>query len=101
MSPFCFYFFVYPNDIDDQDVLYFLATIETKRAVLGVSPSSNDQQLAVVENPLDTTGSSEESIVRLYDVGRHKAEDEDIDDEDNDDDDDDEDGEEDGIGFDR
>jgi len=77
-----------------------IATIETKRAVLGVSPSSNDQQLAVVENPLDTTGSSEESIVRLYDVGRHKAEDEDIDDEDNDDDDDVEDGEEDGIGFD-
>jgi len=77
-----------------------IATIETKRAVLGVSPSSNDQQLAVVENPLDTTGSSEESIVRLYDVGRHKAEDEDIDDEDNDDDDDVEDAEEDGIGFD-
>ena len=77
-----------------------LATIETKRAVLGLCPSSNDQQLAVVENPLDSS-TSEESAVRLYDVGRHKAEDEDMDDEDNDDDEDVEDEEEDGVGFDR
>jgi len=76
-----------------------IATIETKRAVLGLCPSSNDQQLAVVENPLDSS-TSEESAVRLYDVGRHKAEDEDMDDEDNDDDEDVEDEEEDGVGFD-
>ena len=68
-----------------------IATIETKRAVLGLSTSSNDLQIAVVENTLfPANNGSEESVVRLYDVGRHRAEDEDLEDGDEDDEDDDE-----------
>ncbi len=48
------------------------ATIETRRAVLGLSSSSNDMMLAVVENSLSPM-QHEESVVRLYDVGRARA----------------------------
>ena len=49
-----------------------IATIETRRAVLGLSSSSNDMLLAVVENTL-SPAQHEESVVRLYDVGRARA----------------------------
>ncbi|XP_040569927.1 DDB1- and CUL4-associated factor 1 isoform X2 [Lepeophtheirus salmonis] len=66
-----------------------IATIETRRSILDLCTSSNDLQLAVVENlPLLTV---EESVVRLYDVGRLRADQEDYDEEE-DDDKDDEDG---------
>ncbi len=46
-----------------------IATIETRRAVLGLCPSSQDLSLAVVENSL-SPAQHEESVIRLYDVGR-------------------------------
>lgn len=61
------------------------ATIETRRGVLDLSSSSNDLQLAVVENSLMPL-LHEESVVRIYDVGRLRA-DEDDDDENDDNDD--------------
>merc|ERR1719187_2281603 len=52
-----------------------IATIETKKSVLGLCTSRQDLMLAVVEQGLIST---EESIVRLYDIGRLRAEEEDL-----------------------
>jgi inhibitor of KinA sporulation pathway (predicted exonuclease) len=70
-----------------------IATIETRRGVVDISSSVNDLQVAVVENSLSPQ-IKEESVVRLYDVGRLKADEEDF--EDMDDDDDNPDGDDDG-----
>jgi len=72
-----------------------IATIETRRGVVDMSSSVNDLQLAVVENSLSPQ-IKEESVVRLYDVGRLKADEEDFEDMDDDEEnpDDDDDGEE-------
>ena len=78
-----------------------IATIETKRACLSVCPSWDDMSLAVVEQG---NGEIIESVVRLYDVGRLRAEEEDQEDDGeeedggaDDDDDDDSDGSDDDI----
>merc|ERR1712013_947710 len=71
-----------------------IATIETKKSVLAVCSSWDDSSLAVVEQG---NGECVESVVRLYDVGRLRAEEEDQEDDgeeedggpDDDDDDDD------------
>jgi len=71
-----------------------IATIETKKSVLAVCSSWDDISLAVVEQG---NGDCVESVVRLYDVGRLRAEEEDQEDDgeeedegpDDDDDDDD------------
>ena len=47
----------------------FAATIETRRGVFDLATSINDLQIAVVENTL-APQVTEESVVRLYDVGR-------------------------------
>jgi len=73
-----------------------IATIETKKSVLAVCSSWDDSSLAVVEQG---NGECVESVVRLYDVGRLRAEEEDQEDDgeeedggpDDDDDDDDDD----------
>merc|ERR1712129_337266 len=70
-----------------------IATIETRRGVVDISSSVNDLQVAVVENSMGPQ-IKEESVVRLYDVGRLKADEEDF--EDMDDDDDNPDGDDDG-----
>ena len=70
-----------------------IATIETKKCVLGLCCSWDDDKLAIVElarsevSPVITfilqgKGDSVESVVRLYDVGRLRAEEEDLDGED-------------------
>jgi hypothetical protein len=51
--------------------------------VLDLATSKYDMALAVVENSLGQN-MNEESVVRLYDVGRIRAEEEDIDDAEND-----------------
>merc|ERR1712223_662959 len=61
-----------------------IATIETRRGVVDMSSSVNDLQLAVVENSLSPQ-IKEESVVRLYDVGRLRADEEDFEDMDDDD----------------
>merc|ERR1711874_350769 len=55
-----------------------IATIETKKSVPGLCTSRHDLMLAVVEQGLVAT---EESIVRLYDIGRLRAEEEDLEEE--------------------
>jgi hypothetical protein len=65
----------------------------SRRAVLDLATSKYDMALAVVENSLGQN-MNEESVVRLYDVGRIRAEEEDIDDAEND-----EENEDDGKGF--
>ena len=82
------------------------ATFETRRSVVDLCTSEYDLQIAVVENSLHPNpAANEESVVRLYDVGRLRAEDiEDVDGEDEDDvdderddDDDDDDGDDDAV----
>ncbi len=51
--------------------------------MLDLATSKYDMALAVVENSLGQN-MNEESVVRLYDVGRIRAEEEDIDDAEND-----------------
>merc|ERR1712012_359057 len=72
-----------------------IATIETKKSVLNVCPSWDDCQLAVIEQDTMERG---ESVVRLYDIGRLRAEEDDQEEEDEDrnDDDDDSDNSDDG-----
>ena len=53
-----------------------------RRAVLDVATSKYDISLAVIENSLSQM--NEESVVRLYDVGRLRADEEDLDDAEND-----------------
>lgn len=53
-----------------QYLQFFLATIETRRGVFDLATSINDLQIAVVENTL-APQVTEESVVRLYDVGRY------------------------------
>eukprot|EP00092_Neocalanus_flemingeri_P098180 GFUD01125193.1.p1 GENE.GFUD01125193.1~~GFUD01125193.1.p1 ORF type:complete len:1498 (-),score=483.98 GFUD01125193.1:148-4641(-) len=76
-----------------------IATIETKKSVLGLCSSWDDQSLAVVEQG---NGECVESAVRMYDVGRLRAEEEDQEDDGEDEDggpdDDDSDGSSDGMG---
>merc|ERR1712106_987639 len=55
-----------------------IATIETKKSVLGLCSSWDDCNLAVVEQG---NGECVESAVRLYDVGRLRAEEEDQEDD--------------------
>ena len=56
-----------------------IATIETKRSVVQVCPSWDDCHLSVVEGAAMSYASNEESsVVRVYDVGRLRAEEEDI-----------------------
>lgn len=55
-----------------------IATIETKKSVIGLQTSRHDLMLAVVEQGLVA---SEESSIRLYDIGRLRAEEEDVDEE--------------------
>merc|ERR1719219_2414218 len=55
-----------------------IATIETKKSVLGLSTSRHDLMLAVVEQGMVA---SEESAIRLYDIGRLRAEEEDLEEE--------------------
>jgi len=76
-----------------------IATIETKKSVLGLCSSWDDTSLAVVEQG---NGECVESAVRLYDVGRLRAEEEDQEDDGEEedggpDDDDDSDGSDDDI----
>jgi len=71
-----------------------IATIETRRGVFDLATSINDLQIAVVENTL-APQVTEESVVRLYDVGRYRAEEEDMEDGDDDDEDQEADDEED------
>ena len=73
-----------------------IATIETKKSVLGVCPSWDDCNVAVIEQ---CNGDDLESVVRLYEVGMLRAEEEDQEEEEEagndspgDDDDDDSDG---------
>ncbi len=68
-----------------------IATIETRRSVLGLCSSQYDLQIAVVENAPLSNPMMEESVVRLYDVGRLRADEEDLDGDDGDGNDDDED----------
>ena len=56
---------------------------ETRRGVVDISSSLNDLQVAVVENSLSPQ-IKEESVVRLYDVGRLRADEEDYEDMDED-----------------
>merc|ERR1719450_1301062 len=65
-----------------------IATIETKKSVLNVCPSWDDCQLAVIEQDTMERG---ESVVRLYDIGRLRAEEDDQEEEDEDRNDDDDD----------
>ena len=80
-----------------------VTTFETRRGVVGLCSSFNDLSLAVVENSLSPGGlghAHEESVIRIYDVGRTREDEEDgideeddpeaEDEEDDDDDDDDE-----------
>lgn len=53
-----------------QYLQFFVATIETRRGVFDLATSINDLQIAVVENTL-APQVTEESVVRLYDVGRY------------------------------
>merc|ERR1719305_440352 len=64
-----------------------ISTVDTRKSVLGLCPSKDDLMLAVVEQ---STAEIEESVVRLYDVGRLRAEEEE-DQEDQEDQDEDED----------
>ena len=90
-----------------------IATIETKKSVLNVCPSWDDCQLAVIEQVekyshyylmeinwkyFQDTMERGESVVRLYDIGRLRAEEDDQEEEDEDrnDDDDDSDNSDDG-----
>ena len=57
--------------------------LETRRGVVDISSSLNDLQVAVVENSLSPQ-IKEESVVRLYDVGRLRADEEDYEDMDED-----------------
>merc|ERR1712136_514208 len=66
-----------------------IATIDVKRCIFGVCANKYDTQIAVVENAREYS-SPNESIVRLYDVGRLR-DDEDIGTEADDDDEEDED----------
>jgi len=50
-----------------------ISTVDTRKSVLGLCPSKDDLMLAVVEQG---TADIEESVVRLYDVGRLRAEEE-------------------------
>merc|ERR1712107_688067 len=67
-----------------------ISTVDTRKSVLGLCPSKDDLMLAVVEQG---TADIEESVVRLYDVGRLRAEEEedqeDQEDQDEDEEDDD------------
>ena len=58
-----------------------IATIETRRSVIGLSSSTYDLQLAVVENSPLMGSINDESVVRLYDVGRKLDEEDDYDEE--------------------
>ena len=60
-----------------------ISTVDTRKSVLGLCTSKDDMSLAVVEQ-----GSTdvEESVVRLYDVGRLRAEEEDQEDDGDDED---------------
>ncbi|XP_059078551.1 DDB1- and CUL4-associated factor 1-like isoform X2 [Tigriopus californicus] len=71
-----------------------IATIETRRAVVDLATSHFDLQLAVVENSNIPT--HEESVVRLYDVGQIRSEEDEAEDDDNDGDEGDEDDSDDG-----
>lgn len=72
------------------------ATIETRRAVVDLATSHFDLQLAVVENSNIPT--HEESVVRLYDVGQIRSEEDEAEDDDNDGDEGEEDDSDDGDG---
>ena len=61
----------------------FVGILSSRRAVLDLATSKFDMALAVVENSLGQN-LNEESVVRLYDVGRIRAEEEDADDAEND-----------------
>ena len=65
-----------------------VATIETRRSVLQVASSQTDLHLAVVENSPNSL-MMDESIIRLYDIGRLRVDEED-DADDNDGEDDEE-----------
>ena len=68
-----------------------IATIDTKKLVLNVCPSWDDFNLAVIEQTRPDQDNME-SIVRLYDIGRQRAEeDHDEEEEDRNEDDDDDD----------
>ena len=58
------------NDLIASYHLLLSATIETRRGVFDLATSINDLQIAVVENTL-APQVTEESVVRLYDVGRY------------------------------
>merc|ERR1712059_18176 len=53
-----------------------ISTVDTRKSVLGLCTSRDDLSLAVVEQ-----GDATESVVRLYDIGRLRAEEEDQEDE--------------------
>jgi HIV-1 Vpr-binding protein len=77
-----------------------IATIETKRAILDLAISVNDLQIAVVENNRSNATTTDESVVRLYDVGRNRAEEDEQDDEHDEEDAEDEEDIVDGLGID-
>jgi len=55
-----------------------ISTVDTRRSVLGLCTSKDDMSLAVVEQ---SAADVEESVIRLYDVGRLRAEEEDQEDD--------------------
>ena len=65
------------------NILLICLITETRRGVVDISSSLNDLQVAVVENSLSPQ-IKEESVVRLYDVGRLRADEEDYEDMDED-----------------
>jgi len=58
-----------------------IATIETKKSVLGLCPSWDDCNLAVIEQ---SNGDDMESVVRLYEVGMLRAEEEELEEDEDD-----------------
>ena len=64
-----------------------IATIETKKSVVQVCPSWDDCHLSVVEGAaMSYTSNDDISVVRVYDVGRLRAEEEDVEEDQEDDD---------------
>ncbi|XP_022647556.1 DDB1- and CUL4-associated factor 1-like isoform X3 [Varroa destructor] len=63
-----------------------IATIDIKRRICDIKTDGRDMYLAIVENAGERTQMGTDSVVRLYEVGRQKLED-DVDDNEQDDDD--------------
>lgn len=67
------------NDNDSKFSCMFTATIDIKRRICDIKTDGRDMYLAIVENAGERTQMGTDSVVRLYEVGRQKLED-DVDD---------------------